>query len=125
MAQRYLAEVREGDKRILLVEGEPIGARPPGSVRVGDVRSNLHVGGKRRPGELPRRQHDRRIIETIAPALRRDGLFFVGIDVIGGYLTEVNVTSSDGGSGGQRPRRCECLEAAILDGVEALLVGKA
>ncbi len=94
MAQRYLSAVRsEGDKRILLLEGEPLGAltRIP-SER--EHRANLHVGGRAEPAELD--AADRRIVERLAPALRRDGLFFVGIDVIGGYLTEVNVTSPTG-----------------------------
>jgi len=93
MAQRYLPAVREGDKRILLLDGEPIGAvlRVPGAT---EVRSNLHVGG--RPHRAALDESDRKIIETLAPSLRRDGLFFVGIDVIGGKLTEINVTSPTG-----------------------------
>ncbi len=93
MAQRYLPAVREGDKRILLVEGEPLGAvlRVPAE---DETRSNLHVGG--RPAKAVVDEHDRRIIERIAPRLRQDGLFFVGIDVIGHLLTEVNVTSPTG-----------------------------
>jgi len=114
MAQRYLPEVREGDKRILLVDGEPVGAvlRVPGAT---EVRSNLHVGGRPHRAELDDR--DRKIIEAIAPALRRDGLFFVGIDVIGGFLTEVNVTSP---TGIQEIDSLEdrCLEAEILDAAE-------
>jgi glutathione synthase len=117
MAQRYLPEVREGDKRILLLEGEAIGAvlRVP---REQETRSNLHVGGRPRRASLD--EHDRRIIDALAPSLRRDGLFFVGIDVIGGRLTEVNVTSPTGvreinALEGTR------LEARILDGVERLL----
>jgi glutathione synthase len=120
MAQRYLPEVRRGDKRILLLDGEFIGAVlrvPPEH----EVRSNLHVGG--RPERAFLDDADRKIIETVAPALRRDGLFFVGIDVIGGYLTEVNVTSP---TGVQEINAIEdvCLEARILDGVEALLDGR-
>jgi glutathione synthase len=119
MAQRYLGAIREGDKRILLVDGEPIGAllRIPAS---NEVRANLHVGGRPEKAEVTDR--DRAIIARIAPALRRDGLFFVGIDVIGGLLTEVNVTSPTGVQeinvlDGVR------LEERILDGVEALLDG--
>jgi glutathione synthase len=117
MAQRYLPEVRKGDKRILLLEGEPIGAvlRVP---REQETRSNLHVGG--RPQRTHLDEDDRRIIAALAPALRRDGLFFVGIDVIGGLLTEVNVTSPTGVreiNGLEETR----LEARILDGVERLL----
>jgi glutathione synthase len=120
MAQRYLPDVRRGDKRILLVDGEPIGAllRVP-SER--ETRSNLHVGG--RPARTSLDDDDRRIVETLAPALRRDGLFFVGIDVIGGCLTEVNVTSP---TGVQEINALEDarLEARILDGIEARLDGK-
>jgi len=117
MAQRYLPAVREGDKRILLVDGEPIGAvlRVPGAT---EVRSNLHVGG--RPHRARLDPSDHKIIEAIAPALRRDGLFFVGIDVIGGFLTEVNVTSP---TGIQEIDSLEnrCLEAEILDAAEGRL----
>ncbi len=117
MAQRYLPEVRSGDKRILLVDGEPIGAvlRVPHET---EVRSNLHVGG--RPQRATLDADDRKIVETLAPALLRDGLFFVGIDVIGGFLTEVNVTSP---TGVQEINSLEdrCLEAEILDGAEARL----
>jgi glutathione synthase len=117
MAQRYLPAVREGDKRILLLDGEPIGAvlRIPGAT---EVRSNLHVGGRPHRAELD--DSDRKIIGTIAPSLRRDGLFFVGIDVIGGFLTEVNVTSP---TGVQEINSLEnrCLEAEILDAAEARL----
>lgn len=93
MAQRYLPEIREGDKRILLLEGEAIGAvlRVPSD---GETRANFHAGGRAARSGLDAR--DRVIVETIAPALREDGLFFVGIDVIGGRLTEINVTSPTG-----------------------------
>ncbi len=93
MAQRFLADVRKGDKRILLVDGEPLGA----VLRVPDdeeVRANLHVGGTAAPTALD--DADRRIVEQVGPWLKRDGLFFVGIDVIGGHLTEINVTSPTG-----------------------------
>ena len=117
MAQRYLPAVREGDKRILLLDGEPIGAvlRVPSAT---EVRSNLHVGGRPHRAELD--DSDRKIVEAIAPSLRRDGLFFVGIDVIGGFLTEVNVTSP---TGVQEINSLEnrCLEAEILDAAEARL----
>ncbi|MCA9580425.1 MAG: glutathione synthase [Myxococcales bacterium] len=93
MVQRYLPAVSEGDKRILLVDGEPIGAilRVP---QGGDLRSNIHVGGRVVPAEVT--AADRRIIDAVAPRLLRDGLFFVGLDVIGERLTEVNVTSPTG-----------------------------
>jgi glutathione synthase len=93
MAQRYLSAVRQGDKRILLLEGEALGAllRVPAER---ETRSNLHVGGRPVPTTLD--EADRAIVARIGPALRRDGLFFVGIDVIGGRLTEINVTSPTG-----------------------------
>ncbi|HZO08017.1 MAG TPA: glutathione synthase [Myxococcota bacterium] len=120
MAQRYLPAVRQGDKRILLVDGEPIGAvlRVP---KESETRSNLHVGG--RPVRTALDEADARIVAALAPALRRDGLFFVGIDVIGGFLTEVNVTSP---TGVQEVNRLEGtrLEARILDGIEALSDGR-
>ena len=117
MAQRYLPAVRQGDKRILLLDGEPLGA----VLRVPlerETRSNLHVGG--RPARTVLDEADRRIVLALAPALRRDGLFFVGIDVIGGFLTEVNVTSP---TGVQEVNRLEGtrLEARILDGIETLV----
>ena len=117
MAQRYLPAVRQGDKRILLLDGEPIGAL----LRVPlpqETRSNLHVGG--RPARTVLDEADRRIVLALAPALRRDGLFFVGIDVIGGFLTEINLTSP---TGVQEVNRLEGtrLEARILDGIEALV----
>jgi len=114
MAQRYLDAVRGGDKRILLLDGEPLGAvlRVP-SER--EVRANFHVGGRPERTELDAR--DRAIALRIAPALRRDGLFFVGIDVIGGFLTEVNVTSPTGVQEINRLGGLQ-LERAIVDGIE-------
>ena len=93
MVQRYLPEVRQGDKRVILVDGEPVGAvnRVPSA---GEARSNLHVGGTAEATELTAR--DREICAIIGPELRRRGLLFVGIDVIGDYLTEINVTSPTG-----------------------------
>ena len=115
MAQAYLEAVRQGDKRILLVDGEPLGCvlRVPD---VGEHRANFHVGGRAARAELD--AADRRIVERLAPSLRRDGLFFVGIDVIGGLLTEVNVTSP---TGVQEIDRLEGrqLESDILDALEA------
>jgi glutathione synthase len=117
MAQQYLPEVRRGDKRILILDGEPIGAvlRVPAE---GEIRANFHVGGSAAPADLE--EDDRRITERIGPALHRDGLFFVGIDVIGGRLTEVNVTSP---TGVQEVNTLEgrSLEVEILDGVERKL----
>jgi glutathione synthase len=93
MVQRYLPEVVEGDKRVLLLDGEPLGAilRVP---QGGDLRSNIHAGGRVVAAEID--DDDRRIIAAVAPRLRADGLIFVGLDVIGGKLTEVNVTSPTG-----------------------------
>lgn len=93
MIQRYEAKVREGDKRIILVDGAPIGAinRVP---QLGEARSNLHVGGKASATPLSKR--DLEICDRIGPYLRENNLLFVGIDVIGHYLTEINVTSPTG-----------------------------
>jgi len=91
MAQRFIPEIRDGDKRILLVDGEPVPyalARVPAE---GENRGNLAVGGRGVGVELSER--DRWICAQVAPELRRRGLLFVGLDVIGDYLTEVNVTS--------------------------------
>ena len=93
MAQAFLPSVSEGDKRILLVDGGPLGAvnRKP---KQGEFRSNLAVGGHPEATELSDRE--RQICNALAPALRAEGLFFVGIDVIGGMLSEINVTSPTG-----------------------------
>lgn len=94
MAQEYLKAVRDtGDERVVLVDGEPMGAiaRIP---REDEHRSNLHVGGTARKVTLGPRE--RRICERVAPRLRADGLWLVGLDIIGDYLTEVNVTSPTG-----------------------------
>ncbi|MDE3116876.1 MAG: glutathione synthase, partial [Pseudomonadota bacterium] len=90
IVQRYLPEVRKGDKRIILVDGEFAGAinRVPAE---GEARSNMHVGGKAEATLLSARE--REICETIGPELKARGLIFTGIDVIGDYLTEINVTS--------------------------------
>ncbi len=91
--QRYLPEVRLGDKRIILVDGMPGGAinRVP---ERGEARANMHAGAK--PVKAVLTDRDREICAAIGPALREAGLIFVGIDVIGGYLTEINVTSPTG-----------------------------
>ena len=93
IVQRYLPEVREGDKRIILVDGEAAGAvlRIPAA---GEARANLHVGGRAMKTTLTKRE--REICAAIGPALAARGLIFVGIDVIGDYLTEINVTSPTG-----------------------------
>ena len=93
IAQKYLPDVRRGDKRIILVDGKVAGAinRVPA---VNENRSNMHVGGKPEPTTLTRREHE--ICEALGPDLKARGLIFVGIDVIGDYLTEINVTSPTG-----------------------------
>jgi glutathione synthase len=93
MFQRYEPAVRQGDKRIILVDGEPMGAvnRVPAE---GEARSNMHVGG--RPVQSALTARDREICAAIGPTLRAQGMIFVGIDVIGDYLTEINVTSPTG-----------------------------
>jgi len=93
MVQRYLPEVRKGDKRIILVDGEFAGAinRVPA---LDETRSNLHVGGTAEPATLTRR--DKEICARLGPELKRRGLIFTGIDVIGNYVTEINVTSPTG-----------------------------
>ena len=93
IAQAFLPAVLEGDKRIILVDGEPIGAinRLPGK---GEIRSNLAAGGTAMRTELTKRE--REICAALGPELKSRGLLFVGIDVIGGLLTEINVTSPTG-----------------------------
>jgi len=91
MAQRYLPEIRDGDKRILMIEGEPIPfclARLPSQ---GETRGNLAAGGT--GVAQPLTERDQWIAAQVGPSLRRRGLIFVGLDVIGDYLTEINVTS--------------------------------
>lgn len=91
--QRYVPQVRQGDKRIILVDGEPVGAinRVPAA---GEARSNMHVGGKPEKTALTPREQE--ICRRIGPELRDRGLVFTGIDVIGDWLTEINVTSPTG-----------------------------
>ena len=93
IAQKFLPDVQNGDKRIILVDGEPVGAinRVPAK---GETRSNMHVGGRAEKAGLTAR--DREICAAIGPLLREKGQIFVGIDVIGDYLTEINVTSPTG-----------------------------
>ncbi len=120
MTQKFFPEVVKGDKRILLLDGEPLGAilRVP---KAGDVRSNIHVGGTVVTSDLD--AHDRRIVETVAPRLRDDGLWFVGLDVIGGKLTEVNVTSPTGIQQMMRLMQ-ENLAARVIAWVEDRVSGK-
>lgn len=93
IVQKFLPAVSAGDKRVILVEGEPIGAinRVP---QAGETRSNMHVGG--RPEKIGLTERDLEICRTIGPLLKAHGQIFVGIDVIGDYLTEINVTSPTG-----------------------------
>lgn len=93
IAQKFLPDVSNGDKRIILVDGEPVGAinRVPAA---GETRSNMHVGG--RPEKIGLTARDQEICAAIGPLLREKGQVFVGIDVIGDYLTEINVTSPTG-----------------------------
>ena len=91
--QQFLPDVAKGDKRVILVDGEPVGAinRVPAA---GETRSNMHVGG--RPEKVALTDRDREICARIGPLLREKGQIFVGIDVIGDWLTEINVTSPTG-----------------------------
>ena len=118
MIQRYEPAVRQGDKRIILVDGEPMGAinRVPAA---GEARSNMHVGG--RPEKIGLSPRDREICDAIGPLLKEQGLIFVGIDVIGDWLTEINVTSP---TGLQEIARFDGtdLASAIWDSIEAKLV---
>ncbi|ERM05273.1 glutathione synthetase [Brucella abortus 82] len=93
IAQRYLKDVRAGDKRIILIDGEPVGAlnRVPSET---DARSNMHVGGRPEQSKLTPRE--REICARIGPSLKERGFILVGIDVIGDYMTEINVTSPTG-----------------------------
>ena len=117
VVQRYLPEVRQGDKRIILVDGEAAGIinRVPAA---GEARSNMHVGGRAEPAEMTAR--DREICEAIGPTLKERGLVFVGIDVIGKYLTEINVTSPTGIREVKRFGGVD-IAALIWDAVEAKL----
>jgi glutathione synthase len=117
MIQRYEPAVRSGDKRIILIDGEPAGAinRVPAE---GEARSNMHVGGRAEGVDLTAR--DMEICRRIGPLLREQGLIFVGIDVIGDYLTEINVTSPTGIQEVARFSGTD-LAAAIWDSVEARL----
>ncbi len=115
MVQRYEPKVREGDKRIILIDGRAAGAvnRIPAE---GEARSNMHVGGVAVKCDITPR--DLEICAAIGPSLKARGLIFVGIDVIGEYLTEINVTSP---TGLQEVNRFDgvCLEARIWDAIEA------
>jgi glutathione synthase len=108
IAQKFVPAVSKGDKRVLLVGGEPVGAinRVPAE---GQVRSNLRVGGRAEAVALTAR--DLELCKIIGPELKRRGLIFVGIDVIGEYLTEINVTSP---TGAQQLKRFTGVNAAAV-----------
>src|SRR5262249_43707057 len=114
MAQRYLPAARQGDKRLIVLDGEPLGAvlRVP---REDEHRGNIHVGG--RVVRAPVDDRDREICRRMAPRLSGDGLWFVGLDIIGGLVTEVNVTSP---TGVQEIDRLDgvCLEPPVIDFVQ-------
>jgi glutathione synthase len=114
MAQRYLPEIRGGDKRVILLDGAPIGAvlRVP---REDEHRGNIHVGGTCVKAAVTDR--DRAIAAVVTPHLRRDGLYFVGLDVIGDWLTELNVTSPTGIQE-INALNAVCLETQVIDFVE-------
>lgn len=121
MVQKFLPEVRQGDKRIILIDGVAVGAinRVPAE---GEIRSNLVAGGQAVRSSLTAREQE--ICDTIGPALKAKGLTFVGIDVIGDWLTEINVTSP---TGLQAVNQYDgvSLEAQIWDAVEAKLEAQA
>ena len=114
IAQQYLPAVRQGDKRLIVLNGEPLGCtlRVP---RADEHRGNIHVGGTCVKAAVTPR--DREICALVGPRLRREGLYFVGLDIIGEYLTEVNVTSP---TGVQEIDRLDhvCLEAKVIDFAE-------
>lgn len=120
IAQQYLPEITTGDKRIILVDGEPVGAflRVPGA---DDHRGNMHVGATVQACEMS--EADERICAAIAPRLKEEGLLFVGIDVIGTYLTEINVTSPTG-LHEVRQLSGVRLERLITDKVQAMVAAK-
>ncbi len=117
MGQRYIPEIRDGDKRLIVLNGEPLGCtlRVP---RDDEHRGNIHVGGNCVKADVTER--DREICRILRPRLERDGLYFVGLDIIGRYLTEVNVTSP---TGIQEIDRLDGvnLEAKVIDFVESRL----
>ena len=117
IVQKFLPDVSNGDKRVILVDGEPVGAinRVPAE---GETRSNMHAGG--RPEKTGLTERDREICAAIGPLLKEKGQIFVGIDVIGDYLTEINVTSP---TGIQELERFDGVNIAakIWDAIEAKL----
>jgi glutathione synthase len=121
MVQRYIPEVRLGDKRIVLIDGEPAG----GVLRVptaDEARANFHAGGSAQKAELTPRE--REICAAIGPTLKEQGLLFVGIDVIGDYVTEINVTCPTGIQEIGRLNN-DNLAAKIWDAIEAKIADRA
>ncbi|MDP5306357.1 glutathione synthase [Paracoccus spongiarum] len=120
IAQKFIHAVSKGDKRIILVDGEPVGAinRVP---QQGEARSNMHVGGRAEKVGLTEREHE--ICRALGPVLREKGLIFTGIDVIDGWLTEINVTSP---TGIQELERFDGVNAAALiwEAIEARLAAR-
>ncbi len=114
IAQQYLPEIRQGDKRLIVLNGAPLGCtlRVP---RTDEHRGNIHVGGTCVKAEITPR--DRDICRLLGPRLRQDGLYFVGLDIIGDYLTEVNVTSPTGVQEIDALNNVR-LEAQVIDFVE-------
>ncbi len=117
IAQKYIPEVRSGDKRVIMIDGKPAGAMlrvPPEN----DLRTNLHVGGRAHKTELSPREQE--ICAAIGSELKKRGLVFVGIDIIGNYLTEINVTSP---TGLQEINALDniCLESQLWDTFEKIL----
>ncbi len=119
IVQRFLPEIRDGDKRILLVDGTPVGAVSR-IAREGEARANFHAGGRPVAADLSPR--DREICATLGPVLKAEGLVFVGIDVIGDWLTEINVTSPTGIQEINRLSGVE-IERAVIDAIEARVAG--
>jgi glutathione synthase len=121
MGQRYLPEIRQGDKRVIVLNGEPLGAvlRVPLET---ETRGNIHVGGQCVKTEIT--QRDREICDALSPLLIADGLYFVGLDVIGSFLTEVNVTSP---TGIQEINALDnvCLESKVIDFIEKKVLAHA
>ncbi|MEI6737700.1 MAG: glutathione synthase, partial [Pseudomonadota bacterium] len=91
MAQRYIPEIAQGDKRVLVIDGAPVSHALARIPKAGETRGNLAAGG--RGVAMPLTKREREIAETLGPQLKIDGLSIVGLDIIGDYLTEVNVTS--------------------------------
>jgi len=118
LAQKFIEDVALGDKRIVILNGEPLGAVLRVSKPGGEFRCNFHSGGS--PHKTDLEERDLEICNTIAPRLREDGLYFVGIDVVGGFLTEINTTSPTGVQEINRLNGTK-LEAQVIDFVEETL----